>query len=1253
MATILGLALKVSADASGVQKSLTPVQKAIQQLDTEAKKVTDSFKQFEGISSGAGAAQQRFATDLAFLNSALRTGQIDARQYAEEFAALGASAKATAEAFAEGVLLTEQNRTAEESRNEQLQRLEELLELGAISQETFNRAAAEASGANKAAAEAEAQAAKVRADAVAEAARITESVVTEQEKRQASLARLGELLSQGLLSEETYQRAVEKTAGASGIAAEAEKQRQALLDEAKRVTESVATEEEKRAAKLASLRELLDANAISQETFNRASAEASGANAAAAESAAAAARIQADAERERAQAVAEAARIIKANATPQERYDAQILELSAHLTAGRLTQEQYNRAVAKARADLDKVSVAASTTDESIQRLSASVGILTSIEVGRVLIDGFQFLSGIFTQVSGQVKALVGSVNTSIDQLNDFSARTGFGVESLQAYSLAAKLAGVDAQAFGATVQKLSVNIGQANPGDAFDKSLRGIGLTVAELKALAPEQQFSRLGEAISKLPTAADRAAAAVQLFGKQGAALAPLFREGAASLEELQERAEKLGIIISDTQINNVAEMNDAFDLVRSTVEGIVGQVIGNLAPAVTDVTNQFLKFVEEFNGGEGGNGIANAITDVLLEGAEYFAGIFDQFVAEFGDLGEIFSYSADIFDVVSKVLLTASEGLRAAFNAIQLGIDALLAGFGKIIESIGSYVSDDLEQFGAGLAAASQESAERNSREMEAAAANAANTFNSIFTGGDGNAQQAGKGAASQYLSGLRSEIENARLPEIKVQANLKAATADLDQFLSTAEGGSSVFLEQSQATLATFSKMAAEGQLTADQIKIMDGFMKSLNSELTKEKKLRNQATEAAEIQTAADRKRLEQLLGTSDEASKLEQDLLAVQREQARVSGELAAARDSSDREAANSAAARLAQLDQLRSKLEDQSAAINQGFSDGFSSAFRKTAEELSGLVDQAGKLGQAGVAAGAKLQEGVAKAQKQAEAGIITKDVYDRELAAQKKLFEERVAQIEKIRELEKQNREAIFKAQIDANERVNQFLTSRMTEQQRAEIASADAVAKRKQEAQLNIEAIKNRLVTEETALQAARDQNDLKSARAGQARIDELEKALRIEEKIAEGKTKDIQQQQQLAEYQRAYQEQQLAAANAYQQQQQKAQEAYAQEQAKIFEEQQKAAAEEAKRQEERLEKLNTLGSTTIKSQDVRSTEGANLVLQTIASGQDPALIQQRLQTKYLEAIALGIGQASSNYFNQPVAIVGYSSFGQQR
>ena len=52
-----------------------------------------------------------------------------------------------------------------------------------------------------------------------------------------------------------------------------------------------------------------------------------------------------------------------------------------------------------------------------------------------------------------------------------------------------------------------------------------------------------------------------------------------------------------------------------------------------------------------------------------------------------------------------------------------------------------------------------------------------------------------------------------------------------------------------------------------------------------------------------------------------------------------------------------------------------------------------------------------------------------------------------------------------------------------------------------------------------------------------------------------------------------------------------------------------------------------------------------------MLDLAANAQDPALIQQRLQTKLLQQIALGIGQAASNYFNQPVAIVGASSFGQ--
>ena len=848
-----------------------------------------------------------------------------------------------------------------------------------------------------------------------------------------------------------------------------------------------------------------------------------------------------------------AAEITKANISPVERYSATVDELDSQLKAGRISQETYNRALEKARTDLDRAGQSAQKADKSLESLAKNTGILAGIELGRIFVGGVQAIGNVFRDVANRVTALVSNVNAGVDSLNDLSSRTGIGVEALQGYSLAAKLAGVDTEAFGTAVQKLAVNIGKATHGDALDKALKGINLSLQELRALSPEQQFSEIGAAISELPTAADRAAAAVAIFGKQGAALAPLFREGAASIEELQARAERLGIIISETQVNNVADMNDAFDLVRATVDGIIGQVIGNLAPAVTAVTDQFLKFVEEWSGsqGEGGTGIANAITDVLLQGAEYFAGVFDSFMQNFGDITTSLAEVGQVFDVGGRLLVSGMEAFRAVFNSIQIGIDALLIGFGKIIEALGSYVSDDLEQFGAGLAAASEESSRKNAAEMEAAAANAANTFNSIFTGG-GDAEAAGQGVGQQFIRGLRSEIENARLPEVQVQADLAAATADLDQFLSTAEGGTSAFLEQSQATLATFSQMAAEGQLTADQIEIMNGFMEQLNGELVKEKQNRQEATDAAQAQVDADRKRLDQLLQTNDEAARLEQDLLTVQREQARVSQELAAARQADNVAQADAAAARQGELDQLQAKLEEQQQALEQGFGQGFQSAFDAVDNSINGLIVKSQEFGQAGFDAALRLQEGIAAAQEQASAGILNKEAFDAEVQRQQDLFNNEIKNIE---EAEKAR-----------------------------EKAAQDRVAMEKQQ--------------QDEAIRAQQD----------------------------------------------AYSQQQKAAEDAAGEQRRVQEEVYKQQQ-KILEEQQKAAAAEAKRQEERLAKLNTLGAQTIATQDVRTVEGANLVLQLAANAQDPALIQQRLQTKLLERINSGIAQAAGNYFNQPVAIVG--------
>ena len=1259
MANVLSLAMKINADASGFK--LDPVQRALVGLGTEADKVTAVFDKFKGSSEAAGRAQEQFAQQAQGLVNALRDGG-SSTQFAADFEKLAQAARVQAAAFEEGARVTESVRTAEERRATELERLDRLLQQNAITEETYNRAKAEASGANAAAAQAE----KERIEAIAAAqrerdkvlqdgVRITQQFATVEEKRAAQIAELDRLLAQRAITEETYARALAEASGASKAAADAakaeadvfaaaERQRQSVLDEGRRITEQYRTVEEKRAAELERIGELLRQGAISEETAARAKAQASGANEAAAA-----------AERQRADALAAASRIIQANLTPQERYDAQMQELRVHLDAGRLSQQQFNRAASKAQDDLNNVGRAAGNTDKNIESLTKNVRLLSAIEIGRVLIDGFQALSGVFQRVTGQITSLVTSVNSSLDTLNDFSARTGIGVEALQGYSLAAKLAGVDTEQFGVAVQRLAVTIGKAAPGDQLDKSLRGIGLSVAELRSQAPERQFSVIGEAISQLPTAADRAAAAVQIFGRQGAALAPLFRDGAASIQELRAEAQQLGAIVGQTQINNVAAMNDAFDKVRATVQGIVGQVIGNLAPAVTAVTDQFLEFVRNFNSGEGGTGIANAITDVLLQGAERLAEVFDfavnqfnQFSGSLASASEAFRVVGNIFSAVGNGFAATFEGLRVVFNTFELAGNALMAGLGNFLAGLGSWVSTDLQVFGEELARAANEATERNTRDLENAAKNtaqfaqnAATALTDVFTGGSGTAGVAGRGAATEYIRGLSEELARGRLPEFKVQTGIEASQEKLRQYLKDAGNGADEFLRQSEATLSAFQKSAEAGGLNNIQVEVMLGFMDQLNEKLDTEAEKRRQAVEETAAQVEADQKRVEALLRPADSVNKLEEDLAAVYREQTRVQEQLAAARAEGSSDEADQAAATLARLDQAQAKLEEIQQAQDQGFGEGFGKAFEETSRVLDEVIDKAAEFGNEGAQAAEQLRQGIFRAQQQVEAGILTASAYQAEVTAQRRIYEERLAQLDNIAKLEQQRRDAEFQSQIAANDRLNAYMQSLMGERQRAEAAATEAEFNRRAEAAENLKAIEDRITLQRKSVEAAREQNDLKSARARQQELKALEDLRRAEQAIVDGKQNS---NRQIARAANTAQQAQLAQQQVIGNTAQRQIEATQQASSNAIGQVNNALAAAANKQRKLLEDLNTLGSRTVNTADVRTAEGAAIVLGLAANAQDPRLIEARLTNKRLREVAVGLTQ-NLNRIGIPAAILG--------
>jgi hypothetical protein len=1060
MANIVGLALKVTGDASGLAKSLTPVDRALDKLAAQAEKATNVFSPFSEKTAAAAQAQEEFAARFSLLADQLRNNVVGPQEYAAAFGRLTEEAKGAAAAFEEGLRITDQVRTAEERRATELKKLERLLSQGAISQETFVRASKNATG-----------------------------------------------------------------------------------------------EEKKRA-----------------------------------------------------DAAASAARIIAANLSPQERYSQEMQELSEHLEAGRLSQDQFNRAAQKSKTDLDGIGKEANQTDKNIEKLNKSVSFLAKVQIGRLVLDGVRALGSAFTSAQNQISGLVTSANSSIDQLNDFSQRTGIGVESLQGYSLAAKLAGVDTEQFGTAIQKLAVNIGKATPGDALDKSLKAINLSVGELRALAPEQQFSAIGNAISTLPTVADRAAAAVEIFGKQGAALAPLFREGADSIEELQARAQRLGLIVDEAQVNNVASMNDAFDLVAATVQGITGQVIGNLAPAVTEVTNQFLRFVEEFAGaeGQGGTGIANAITDTLLRGADYFAGIFDQFVDYFGGFTGALVTASETFNRVSGVLDVLSGVFKSIFNTFEIIGNGIAVALGKALEAIGSYVSTDLENFGRDLQLNASSQLQQNLAELEAAGQQIVDGTTQAVFGNAAEQQAAAAGAATTYVEGLRAQIERERSPQFKIETDIEQTRERFDSFFSGIVDQSSAVTEAMRGFEAAAASVVDPLNMTEEEIARIKIEQDKVNSAIDQELQSRQAAREAAVAQAEADTKRIEALTKANDAQSKLAEDLAAVEREQVRVQEQLQAARDAGNSKAASAAAASLSQLDQLQAKLSDLQQAQEQGFTDGFQKSFDATNKTMDALATKAQQFGNVGAMAFQALGQAVETAQNKALDGVFTQETYNREIARQQDLFDQRLA----------------------AAKRVEDFLANTAGQRNKAELDAVAKLEERKKQAEVNVQAIQARIADEEQKRDAT---TNLGQRRAATQRIAALRQAQRIEGRIADGRNEAANNQASgLARGFNQAQQFQSRVAQANENFLQAFTGTYAVANASLN--QANAVASELARQQE----LTRPVAGSVSTADIRTAEGAALVLGLGAAAQDPNLIEARLQTKQLTGIRNAIANAVSGY-----------------
>lgn len=789
-----------------------------------------------------------------------------------------------------------------------------------------------------------------------------------------------------------------------------------------------------------------------------------------------------DAANAEAAALQRAAQITEANLTPLERYDRALAELDEQLRSGRITQETYGRAVegaAKGLTDAERsarglavqqteIDKAATNTTLKFNELSgvfaALPGPLGNI-AGRFsgLASAGEGLSRVFsgglkqglTGIAGSVTALINPFTLAIAGVTAFGAaaaaiarglvdledrverlgntadKLGVSFGFIQTLEEAANRSGTSIDAVSAAFGRLQKSVlGVDEESKSAQKALAEIGVTAEELQALAPEQQYQRIGSALAAIEDPARRTATATALFGKSGADLIPFFNNlpGAAS------DIERFGRALTELDRTRVDEFGSALDRLSVATQGLgqslllpftgLGEGIANASAEVTagitaivdpvgrilqPVFTQIGRIVELIGTNLGNLGrIVGAVFEPFAQIVETVAqaleplyeGLFQflesisngavevaKWLVSFTPVGAIAENVAELGDVVSRVVVIITTAFEKVgeFVGNLVGRFAELVAQSPLLQTLGSIVSS---VFG------SVSSVFQTIADAIGGTVGNLLTLAENFLGIDSSAEQ-----AAESTRMLGDDIEALTDEERKQAAEREKFLQGFTQNVSKAIDESAKFGQAGFDAAQQYQTAIEELQRQFDAGILNEESFRREAERATGAYNEQIEAIKQAAAETEAITKRVDSLLQKANQIPQAQQDLNDLQAEIARVEAQLAAARTAGQNAQADALAARLAQLDQLQARLEQDIDEAAQGFSEGFDAAFENVDSGINSLIDKASEFGNEGAIAASQLTEGIEAAKDAVRDGILNQEAFENEVERQKKLFEDRV--------------------------------------------------------------------------------------------------------------------------------------------------------------------------------------------------------------------------------------------------------------
>lgn len=185
--------------------------------------------------------------------------------------------------------------------------------------------------------------------------------------------------------------------------------------------------------------------------------------------------------------------------------------------------------------------------------------------------------------------------------LGEVAQQLGVTTKELQEYRYAATQAGISQEEMDKALAKLTQTMGKARTGAegpkrAFDELSKILGKDILK-NAKTAGDAIPMIADALSKVSDPAKRAAVEVALFGKAGQKLDTLLAGGAAGINNLRDAAHRLGIVLSDDQIQKADETADRLADLKQVLEARIAGVVADNAQSILSLANAFAELTTQ--------------------------------------------------------------------------------------------------------------------------------------------------------------------------------------------------------------------------------------------------------------------------------------------------------------------------------------------------------------------------------------------------------------------------------------------------------------------------------------------------------------------------------------------------------------------------------------------------------------------------------------------------------------------------------